>query len=56
VGIYGIGHKPTGSKDPYALKRAALGLLRMMIESKSKLHLFKLIKVTTIFPSTYTLR
>jgi glycyl-tRNA synthetase beta chain len=29
VGIYGIGHKPTGSKDPYALKRAALGLLRM---------------------------
>jgi glycyl-tRNA synthetase beta subunit len=37
VGIYGIGHKPTGSKDPYALKRAALGLLRMMIESKSQL-------------------
>ncbi len=37
VGIYGIGHKPTGSKDPYALKRAALGLLRMMIESKLEL-------------------
>ena len=36
VGIYGIGHKPTGSKDPYALKRAGLGLLRMMIESKLK--------------------
>jgi glycyl-tRNA synthetase beta chain len=44
VGIYGIGHKPTGSKDPYALKRAALGLLRMMIESKSQLDLFGLIK------------
>ncbi len=43
VGIYGIGHKPTGSKDPYALKRAALGLLRMMIESESQLDLFKLI-------------
>ncbi len=44
VGIYGIGHKPTGSKDPYALKRSALGLLRMMIESKSQLDLFKLIR------------
>lgn len=37
VGIYGIGHKPTGSKDPYALKRASLGLLRMIIESKLSL-------------------
>jgi glycyl-tRNA synthetase beta chain len=37
VGVYGIGHKPTGSKDPYALKRASLGLLRMIIESKLSL-------------------
>ncbi len=44
VGIYGIGHKPTGSKDPYALKRAALGLLRIIIESKLNLNLFNLIK------------
>lgn len=43
VGIYGIGYKPTGSKDPYALKRAGLGLLRMMIEKKLKLDLFELI-------------
>ncbi|MBE8189466.1 MAG: glycine--tRNA ligase subunit beta [Candidatus Thioglobus sp.] len=43
VGIYGIGHKPTGSKDPYALKRAGLGLLRMIIESKLELDLFDLI-------------
>ncbi|SMN11784.1 Glycyl-tRNA synthetase beta chain [uncultured Candidatus Thioglobus sp.] len=43
VGIYGIGHKPTGSKDPYALKRAGLGLLRMIIESKLRLDLFDLI-------------
>lgn len=42
VGIYGIGNKPTGSKDPYALKRAALGLLRMIIESESNLNLFEL--------------
>ncbi|MBW5290257.1 MAG: Glycyl-tRNA synthetase beta chain [Candidatus Ruthia sp. Asou_11_S2] len=43
VGIYGIGHKPTGSKDPYALKRAGLGLLRMIIESELDLDLFDLI-------------
>ena len=43
VGIYGIGHKPTGSKDPYALKRAALGLLRMIIESKLVLGLMSLV-------------
>ncbi len=42
VGIYGIGHKPTGSKDPYALKRASLGLLRMIIESESNLDLLEL--------------
>lgn len=43
VGIYGIGHKPTGSKDPYALKRTALGLLRMIIESKLELSLLDLL-------------
>ncbi|MBA5248198.1 MAG: glycine--tRNA ligase subunit beta [Gammaproteobacteria bacterium] len=43
VGIYGIGHKPTGSKDPYALKRAGLGLLRMIIESKLALNLEELV-------------
>jgi glycyl-tRNA synthetase beta chain len=43
VGIYGIGHKPTGSKDPYALKRAGLGLLRMIIEAKLELGLALLV-------------
>ncbi len=32
VGIFGIGQPPTGSKDPFALRRAALGILRIMIE------------------------
>ncbi|SNS56020.1 glycine--tRNA ligase subunit beta [Pseudomonas segetis] len=32
VGIFGIGMLPTGSKDPYALRRAALGVLRILIE------------------------
>ena len=32
VGIFGVGLKPTGDKDPYALRRAALGVLRILIE------------------------
>ncbi|SMN14463.1 Glycyl-tRNA synthetase beta chain [uncultured Candidatus Thioglobus sp.] len=44
TGIYGIGQGPTGSKDPYALRRMALGLLRMMVEGKLKLDLKTLIK------------
>ncbi len=34
VGIFASGEKPTGIKDPYALRRAALGVLRMLIERK----------------------
>jgi len=32
VGIWGIGLIPTGDKDPYALRRAALGILRMLMQ------------------------
>lgn len=32
VGIFGIGKKPTGDKDPFALRRAALGVIRLLIE------------------------
>ncbi|QJD60903.1 glycine--tRNA ligase subunit beta [Pseudomonas sp. gcc21] len=39
VGIFGIGMLPTGSKDPYALRRAALGVLRILIEKKLELDL-----------------
>lgn len=39
VGIFGIGSAPTGDKDPYALRRAALGALRICIESDSVLDL-----------------
>ncbi|MEN8177210.1 MAG: glycine--tRNA ligase subunit beta [Pseudomonadota bacterium] len=33
VGIFAIGLRPTGAKDPYGLRRAALGVLRIMIET-----------------------
>jgi len=32
VGIFGIGMTPTGSKDPFALRRASLGVLRLLVE------------------------
>jgi len=43
VGIFAIGQKPTGEKDPYALRRASLGVLRTIIERKLDLDLKKLI-------------
>ena len=43
VGIFGIGQPPTGSKDPFALRRAALGVLRGIIEQRLPLDLTTLI-------------
>lgn len=43
VGIFAIGQKPTGEKDPYALRRASLGVLRTIIERRLDLDLKKLI-------------
>jgi len=39
TGLFGIGQPPTGSKDPFALRRAALGILRIIIEKKLPLDL-----------------
>jgi len=46
VGIFLIGQAPTGDKDPFALRRAALGALRIMIEGELPLDLRKLLKST----------
>lgn len=43
VGIFGIGQKPTGDKDPYALRRATLGILRIIIERELPLDIENLI-------------
>ena len=37
VGFFGVGAKPTGSKDPFALRRAALGVIRIVLESGLRL-------------------
>ncbi|MDT8370608.1 MAG: glycine--tRNA ligase subunit beta [Gammaproteobacteria bacterium] len=43
VGLFGIGQPPTGVKDPFALRRAALGGLRIIIESKLDIDLVELL-------------
>jgi glycyl-tRNA synthetase beta chain len=40
VGFWAIDEKPTGSKDPYALRRAALGVIRLVLENGIRLPLF----------------
>src|SRR5690606_20454404 len=39
VGFWAIDEKPTGSKDPYALRRAALGVIRILMERNVRLSL-----------------
>jgi glycyl-tRNA synthetase beta chain len=41
VGFWIINEKPTGSKDPYALRRAALGIIRLILENELRLGLIK---------------
>jgi len=42
VGFWAIDEKPTGSKDPYALRRAALGVIRIVLENALRLPLGKI--------------
>ena len=44
VGFWAIDEKPTGSKDPYALRRAALGVIRIIIDNQLRLSLNKIAK------------
>jgi glycyl-tRNA synthetase beta chain len=44
VGIFGIGQPPTGDKDPFGLRRAALGTLRITIECKLPLNIQQLLQ------------
>ena len=40
VGIFAIGQKPSGEKDPFALRRAAIGVLRILIEGRLPLDIY----------------
>jgi glycyl-tRNA synthetase beta chain len=46
VGIFAIGERPTGAKDPFGLRRAALGVLRILIESRLDLDLALLLEAS----------
>ncbi|MFK5892300.1 MAG: glycine--tRNA ligase subunit beta [Pseudomonadota bacterium] len=50
-GIFSIGLQPTGDKDPFALRRASLGILRTIVENKLDINLVNLIQeVSIVFP------
>ena len=52
VGIYGIGAVPTGDKDPFGLRRQALGALRLLSEKALPLDLLELLHLTRLaFPA-----
>jgi glycyl-tRNA synthetase beta chain len=44
VGFWAIDEKPTGSKDPYALRRAALGVIRLILENQIRISLSEVIE------------
>ena len=46
TGFFAIGEKPTGSGDPYALRRAALGVIRIIRENGLRVHLRQLLAAT----------
>ena len=47
VGAFLIGKKPTGSKDPFGLRRCALGIIRILIENKIDFNLFKFLNYSS---------
>ncbi len=47
IGIFGIGQVPSGDKDPFALRRAALGALRVIIEQRLDLDLLEMLNHAT---------
>ena len=50
VGLFGVGQGPSGDKDPFALRRHALGLIRMLVERDVKIELTPLLtQICTLF-------
>ena len=55
VGFWAIDEKPTGSKDPYALRRAALGVIRIILENQLRLPLYEIAILHSLFFAERTL-
>jgi len=61
VGIFGINQAPTGDKDPFGLRRAALGVLRILLEKQFDLNLTELLtqaaeNYTVTLPNTHVVQ
>jgi glycyl-tRNA synthetase beta chain len=51
AGMFGVGQHPSGDKDPFALRRHALGVIRILIEGRLELPLFDLVnEAFSVFP------
>jgi len=48
TGFWAVDEKPTGSKDPYALRRAALGIIRLLVDNRIRISLWKLLRDNAI--------
>ena len=48
TGIFATGLKPTGNKDPFALRRAALGLIRILLDSELNIELDKVLAIAAL--------
>lgn len=48
VGIFGIGQTPKGDKDPFALRRASIGVLRIIVENSLPLDLIELVEASIV--------
>ena len=53
AGIFAIGQKPTGEKDPYGLRRAGLGLMRILLEKELDLDLVELTRAALAAQPTH---
>jgi glycyl-tRNA synthetase beta chain len=47
AGLFGVGQVPTGDKDPFALRRHALGVIRILVEQKPQVFVAELLKLAT---------
>ncbi|MDH5544508.1 MAG: glycine--tRNA ligase subunit beta [Gammaproteobacteria bacterium] len=57
IGIFGIGQSPTGDKDPFGLRRAALGVIRILVEHNKNINLYELLEAAEAgYPSKLLLK
>ncbi|WP_295171805.1 glycine--tRNA ligase subunit beta [uncultured Brevundimonas sp.] len=52
VGFFAIDEKPTGSKDPFALRRAALGVIRLVLDNGYRISLSRVLTIAAFYSTT----